>query len=238
MSARTRCRPPALYLAAALVAIGMTGCSQTRNVATTQNSDVAVAEPADSDADIEALFWERQQQARTLYVQADVDFMTGMIGHHAQALVMSALAPKNGASPEVQRLAARIINAQNDEIATMQGWLRDRGEKVPEVHISGTELMVHGAGDHAMHMPGMLSAEQLKELEAARGVEFDRLFLTYMIQHHGGAVSMVKDLFATDGAGQDEASFKLANDINVDQITEIKRMELMLNALPEASREP
>ena len=91
-------------------------------------------------------------------------------------------------------------------------------------------LMVHGAGDHAMHMPGMLTQDQLDELDAAKGPDFDRLFLKYMIQHHQGAVAMVKVLFATDGAGQDELSFKVANDINVDQLTEIARMELMLKA--------
>jgi uncharacterized protein (DUF305 family) len=166
-----------------------------------------------------------------LFTDADVDFMTGMISHHAQALVMSALAPKNGAGSQVQTLASRIINAQQDEIATMQKWLRDRGQPVPEVHITGTNLMVHGGGEHAMHMPGMLTPEQMKELEDARGETFDRLFLTYMIQHHSGALTMVEDLFNTDGAGQDEAAFKLASDINVDQITEIARMERMLSTL-------
>ncbi len=188
-------------------------------------------EPTD-DARLEALYWARQDRARSHYTSADVSFMTGMIAHHAQALVMSALAPSNGANPEVQTLAARIINAQNDEIATMQQWLRDRGEPVPEVHISGTTLMVHGADHDHSHMPGMLSDEQLAELEAARDTEFDRLFLTYMIQHHAGAITMVDTLFATDGAGQDEASFKLASDINVDQMTEIARMKRMLAALP------
>jgi uncharacterized protein (DUF305 family) len=218
--------------------IGTAGCSGSRTVA---SSGVSAETPAATtgnaaSSDLEELYWQRQEGARTLFTKADVDFMTGMIGHHAQALVMSALAPTHGANPEVQRLAARITNAQKDEIATMQQWLRERDQKVPEVHITGTSLMVHGAGDHAMHMPGMLTPEQIEELDAARGADFDRLFLTYMIQHHGGAVSMVRDLFATDGAGQDEAAFKLANDINVDQITEIERMGLMLEALPGAAR--
>lgn len=169
------------------------------------------------------------------FTKADVDFMQGMIAHHAQALVMSAPAATNGASPAVKTLAARIINAQNDEIATMQQWLRDRGQTVPEVHIMDNKLMVHGADHHHMHMPGMLTDEQLQELNEAEGAEYDRLYLTYMIGHHQGAVSMVKDLFATDGAGQDEAAFKLANDVQVDQITEINRMKLMLEALPGAS---
>ena len=180
--------------------------------------------------EMEDLFWARQEAARSRFVQADVDFMTGMIGHHAQALVMSAMAEKNGAGSEIMTLTSRITNAQKDEIATMQGWLRDRGQTVPEIHIDGKMLMVHGAGDHAMHMPGMLTQDQLDELDAAKGPDFDRLFLKYMIQHHQGAVAMVKVLFATDGAGQDELSFKVANDINVDKLTEIARMELMLKA--------
>ncbi len=200
--------------------------------------DQAPAPPPARDlAGLEALYWARQDSARTGFTRADVDFMTGMIGHHAQALVMSRLAPANGASAQVQTLAARIINAQNDEIAAMQHWLRQRGQPVPEVHIDGLHLMVHGGGAHDhMHMPGMLSQAQLEELAAAQGALFDRLFLTYMIQHHSGAVSMVDDLFATDGAGLDGAAFKLASDINVDQRTEIARMRRMLDALPVAGQ--
>ena len=169
------------------------------------------------------------------YTQADVDFMIGMISHHAQALIMSRLAPENGANSEVQTLAARIINAQNDEIATMQRWLRDRDQPVPEVHIEGLKLMIkgvegHGHMDH-LNMPGMLSLEQLQELSKARGTEFDRLFLTYMIDHHSGAVFMVNKLFNTNGAAQDEQAFRLASDIQVDQTTEINRMKRMLNEL-------
>ncbi len=180
---------------------------------------------------LEELYWAKMEAAKTKFVKADVDFMTGMIGHHAQALIMSAMAPQNDAGPEILILTSRITNAQKDEIATMQNWLRDRKQEVPEVHIDGTMLMVHGGGEHAMHMPGMLTQEQLDELDMAKGVDFDRLFLTYMIQHHQGAVSMVKELFSHDGAGQDELAFKVANDINVDQLTEIARMELMLKAL-------
>ena len=186
-----------------------------------------------SKEELEALYWARIDSSRMNFTQADVDFMTNMIGHHAQALIMSDLAPKNDASPEIQVLAARIINAQKDEIATMQTWLRDRDQPVPEVHINGLNLMIHGVGDHHDHMDmqGMLTQEQLVELSEAKGEEFDRLFLTYMIEHHQGAVSMVKKLIATDGAVQDEGSFRLATDINVDQITEIERMKLMLRNL-------
>lgn len=197
------------------------------------NDVSAQATDSTTFAELEALYQQRLENSRTRFTQADVDFMTGMIAHHAQALVMSALAPTNGASPQVQTLTARIINAQQDEIETMQQWLRDRDQPVPEVHIDGLNLMIHGVDDHGHDhmMPGMLSQEQLEELAAAHGEEFDRLFLTYMIQHHSGAVVMVDELFATDGAGQDEAAFKLASDINADQTTEIARMELMLESM-------
>ena len=216
--------------AALLVVFTTAACSGTSNLGTEPSPATG------STAELETLYWARQDSARTLFTEADVHFMTGMIGHHAQALVMSALAPANGANAAVQTLAARIINAQKDEIATMQQWLRDRGQPVPDVHISGTTLTIHGGGDHAMHMPGMLTPEQIRELEQARGAAFDRLFLTYMIEHHAGAVTMVDDLFAIDGAAQDEAAFKLASDIHVDQLTEIARMERMLSLLPEAGR--
>ena len=180
-------------------------------------------------ARLEALYRARADSARMNVNEADVRFMTGMIHHHAQALVMAALAPANGASPAVRTLTARITNAQKDEIAVMQRWLRDRSRPVPEVDEAGR---IEGMSDHSMHMPGMLSAEQLGELTRARGSEYDRLFLTYMIQHHHGAVAMVHDLFASDGAAQDDFVFKLASDIQVDQTTEVARMQRMLDALP------
>jgi uncharacterized protein (DUF305 family) len=187
---------------------------------------------AGSAAELEAIYRARVDSARTRFHEADAHFMSHMIAHHAQALVMARLAPTHGASPSVRTLAARIINAQQDEIEIMQTWLRDRGLTVPEVHITGTTLMVHGAGEHAMHMPGMLTPEQLRTLDRARGAEFDRLFLTYMIEHHRGAVTMVQELFSTDGAAQDVTVFRFASDVQVDQITEIARMESMLAALP------
>jgi uncharacterized protein (DUF305 family) len=113
----------------------------------------------------------------------------------------------------------------------MQQWLRDRGQPVPEVRIAGLELTIHGVAAHHHHMPGMLTRAQLEQLAAARGAAFDRLFLQYMIQHHEGAVSMVHTWFAADGVGQDELAFKLASDIQVDQLTEIARMELMLEEM-------
>lgn len=215
------------------LAVGLAALAALAAPAGAQTAQTAQDRP--SAAELEALYWARQRAALDRYSDADVRFMTGMIGHHAQALILSAMARTHGASPAVQRLAARIDNAQRDEIATMQRWLRDRGRPAPEVYIEGTRLMVHGPGGHHHHdhasMPGMLSDEQLAELDAARGAEFDRLFLAYMIQHHGGAVVMVDDLFRVDGAAQHDATFKLASEIQVDQRTEIARMQQMLDQM-------
>jgi len=186
---------------------------------------------------LEALYRARADSALMDVHEADVAFMSGLIHHHAQALVMSALAPTNDASPSVRTLTSRITNAQKDEIAVMQRWLRERGRPVPEVDEGGNVSMMTGmSGMHDMHMPGMLSQAQLTELGSARGLEYDRLFLTYMIQHHNGAVTMVHELFAADGAAQDDFVFKLASDIQVDQTTEVARMQQMLDAVSEISK--
>lgn len=222
-----RLRPLVPLLAVTLVATARLGAQETRTPA-----------PSDPQA-FEALFRARLDSARMRFTKADVAFMRDMIHHHAQAVTMSRMAPGNGASSAVQVLAARIINAQRDEIAAMQSWLRDRRQPVPMVHEMDGVLMVHeeggahgGHGGHAGHtMPGMLTDAQLAQLRAARGAAFDRLFLELMIRHHKGAVSMVETLFATDGAGQDEAVFKFASDVQVDQRTEVQRMEQMLAAL-------
>jgi uncharacterized protein (DUF305 family) len=166
----------------------------------------------------------RADSLRDSFSQADVDFITHMIPHHAQALVMARMVPTHDASGALRVLAGRIINAQNDEIALMQTWLRDRGLPVPD-----PEHALHSG--HHMNMPGMLTPEQLGRLDAARGAEFDRLFLQFMIQHHSGAIEMVNTLFSQHGAAQGDAIFKIASDINVDQETEIERMRLMLRDL-------
>jgi uncharacterized protein (DUF305 family) len=168
----------------------------------------------------------RADSVRYPYVEADVHFMTMMVGHHAQAIKMAQWAPSHGASAAVQRLAERVVNGQLDDITLMQQWLIDRQKPAPGVD----DVAQH------MHMPGMLTAEQLKQLDAARGNEFDRLFLTFMIQHHQGAVDMVKQLFGTNGAAQDLTVFKFANDVQVDQSTEIARMESMLANVPSNQR--
>jgi uncharacterized protein (DUF305 family) len=165
--------------------------------------------------------------AQHAYTAADIQFMDGMISHHAQALLMAGWAASHGASPSVLTLTSRITNAQQDEIAGMQKWLRDRHQPVPEANPHGMTMKMDGM-EHTMLMPGMLTESQLKQLDEARGKEFDRLFLTFMIQHHQGAVTMVKDLFDTYGAAQDISVFKLASDISADQTTEIERMQKML----------
>jgi uncharacterized protein (DUF305 family) len=172
----------------------------------------------------------RTDSLRRPYTEADIRFMTDMIGHHAQAITMAGWAPSHGADRSIQVLAARIINAQRDEIATMQQWLRERNQPAPE---PDTSMAGHRMpGMHHMLMPGMLTPEQMAQLDQARGPAFDRLFLTSMIGHHKGAVSMVDALINTPGAARDETVFKFANDVSVDQSTEIARMETMLAALP------
>jgi uncharacterized protein (DUF305 family) len=221
--------------------------------ACTGTEQTAEREKPDQDfSALEELYWERLERSRMNFTRADVDFMTDMIVHHAQALIMSRMAPENGASQNVQTLAARIINAQDDEIATMQKWLRDRGQPVPVIHIEELELIIHTEepddgkaheAHHAHHgnahhdishhddMPGMLTQEQLGHLAGARGPEFDRLFLEYMIEHHEGAVIMVRELFDADGAANDPEAFDLASDIHAEQVTEINRMRFMLEQM-------
>ncbi len=210
---------------ALLGAIVVAGCAS----ATRGGAQVSVQPPV-RPSDASSIAQAKADSVRHPYTDADVEFMSGMIGHHAQAIVMAKWAPSHGASPSVRRLAERIINAQQDEIATMQRWLGDRQKPVPEATPAGLKMMMGGV-EHVMLMPGMLTETQMKQLDQAKGPEFDRLFLTFMIQHHRGAVSMVKDLFDSWGAGQDETVFKFASDVNVDQSTEIDRMEKMLLAL-------
>jgi uncharacterized protein (DUF305 family) len=165
-----------------------------------------------------------------VYTKADIEFMDGMISHHAQALLMASWAESHGASPTMRTLTERITNAQKDEIVAMQKWLRDRHQPVPEPNPHGMTMNMGGM-QHEMLMPGMLTEDQLKQLDAARSKEFDRLFLVFMIQHHQGAVTMVNDLFATNGAAQDITVYKMASDISADQTTEIERMQKMLAAM-------
>ncbi len=164
---------------------------------------------------------------------ADARFMQGMIWHHAQALTMAAMIPTHTSNPSMQLLGERITVSQRDEIKLMQRWLRDHHADVP----NPDEHQHHLPAGQPMLMPGMLTEEQLKQLDQARGAEFDRLFLQFMIQHHEGALTMVGDLFAHQGAGQESEIFRFASDVDADQRAEIKRMRAMLGP-PNPSPQP
>jgi uncharacterized protein (DUF305 family) len=161
------------------------------------------------------------------FTPADVQFMSGMIYHHAQAVMMAGWAPTHDASPTLRALCERIVVGQTDEINLMQRWLRDRRLRVPDP--KAVQMIMPGM-DSSMMMPGMLTAEQLAELDKSRGPDFDRLFLQFMIQHHRGAITMVNQLFGT-GSGEEEVVFKFASDVYADQTTEIDRMQRMLATL-------
>src|SRR5216110_122055 len=171
--------------------------------------------------------------AKKNYTDADVHFMAGMIGHHAQAIQMAGWAPSHGASQSIRVLCERIVVAQTDEIAMSQRWLREHGEYVPPADPRGHIMQ---GMDQPMLMPGMLTPEQMSQLDSARGPEFDRLFLTFMIQHHQGAITMVQQLLAVPGAAQDGPIFRFSSDVNADQTTEINRMTLMLDDLKRSSQ--
>jgi len=165
---------------------------------------------------------------RPPYTAEDVQFMSGMIAHHAQAVLMASWAPTHGANQPLRAMCERIVVGQGDEIVLMQRWLRDRHEPVPPADPRGH---VMPGMDQPMLMPGMLTPAQMAQLDSARGPEFDRLFLTFMIQHHQGAILMVNQLFASPGGGEEEIVFRFASDVYADQTTEIDRMSRMLLAL-------
>ena len=178
-----------------------------------------VAAPAQPEHD-HATMPELPATAGPGYTAADVRFMQHMIGHHAQAIVMAALAPSRGASEPVLRLAKKIDISQRDEIVMMKQWLAERKQAIPSDHQS-----------HSMTMPGMLNGAEMARLDAARGNEFDRLFLTFMIRHHEGALQMVEELFRTPGAGQESDIFRFATDVDADQRDEIFQMQKVLETL-------
>jgi uncharacterized protein (DUF305 family) len=162
--------------------------------------------------------------------RADVEFMQGMIMHHQQAVEMTALMPTHTENTGLQTLGARISRSQSDEIKFMKRWLATRGEAtsmampgMPNMDMSGKPMAL---------MPGMLTPEQMEALRKAKGAEFDRLFLQGMIQHHGGALTMVKDLYNTAGAGQDAELFNFTSDVDNGQRAEIKIMQSMLDKMP------
>jgi uncharacterized protein (DUF305 family) len=159
------------------------------------------------------------------YTGADIKFMQGMIGHHAQALEMVELLKTRSASDDMKKLALRIELSQDDEIKMMQHWLEARGQQVP----NRMAMHMHGA----MLMPGMLTPDEMQRLEQAKGADFDRLFLEGMIKHHGGALTMVKELLDTPGAAQESEVFAFVSDVEADQRMEIDRMGAMLGMMKE-----
>ena len=203
--------------AAGLIAATLSACASARTpaAATPPSAPAQPAAPA------------REPSAS----QADIHFMTGMIPHHAQAVVMAQWAPTHGARQDVQILAERIVVAQRDEIALVRSWLRDVGAPVPPSDAKHVTMTMNGM-THDMIMPGMLTEEEMAQLDRARGSDFDRLFLTYMIRHHQGAITMVDQLFASYAGGLDETVFRFASDVYADQTTEIDRMQKMLETVP------
>jgi len=164
----------------------------------------------------------------------NVEFMQGMIMHHAQAVEMTALMESRTENMDLRLLGARISHSQSEEIKFMQRWLEARGEPttLPMPKMSGMDMPGMDMSKDQMLMPGMLTAKQMEALRNAKGNDFDRLFLTGMIQHHGGALIMVKDLFDTAGAGQDAVLFNFATDIDSGQRAEIRIMQNMLDKKP------
>jgi uncharacterized protein (DUF305 family) len=202
--------------------------SCSRRIVTTLAAGLAVVS-ARAEAQVAAVAHSNIDSAQLVYTAADVFFMTGMIGHHAQAVLMAGWAPSHGASKSLQALCERIAVGQTDEIVLMKRWLSDRHEPVPD----GDASMDMMPGMDETHlMPGMLTADELNQLDHSKGTEFDRLFLTFMIKHHQGAITMVNTLFGSQGAGEEETIFRFASNVYADQTTEIDRMSKMLAALP------
>jgi uncharacterized protein (DUF305 family) len=177
------------------------------------------------------------------YTKADIDFVQGMITHHAQAVVMSDWAATRGVQANFLTLCKRIALSQRDEITMMQNWLLDRhlatpdplhmlpGNRGPVHDMSGMNMPGMDMGPHPMMMSGMLTAEEMRQLEAAHGTTFDRLYLTGMIKHHQGALDMVAALFSTPGSGQQPELSGFATDVDAGQRAEMARMQAMLKTL-------
>lgn len=210
----------AIRLVAFIVTVALTGACSTA-VSRARLDGIGVM--GQQGATIRA----QRDSARWPWTAADADFMATMLHHHAQAIVMAQWVPTHDADPAIHRLAGRIITAQTDEIQLMRTWLLDRNQSVPDANPAG-QTMQMGGMTHTMLMPGMLTDAQMQELDGARGKEFDRLFLTYMIQHHRGAVTMVSALHEHRTNAQDETIFKFSADVHIDQSTEVARMITMM----------
>ena len=221
------------------LAVGLLGC--------TKSSPPPEPAPAPIVVDQSLLNPAAQARAdsgRPRFTDADVKFMQGMIHHHAQAILIAKWARTHGASEPVRKLSERIVVAQRDEIMMMTTWLRERKLDAPPADTLG--MSSQHAGHHMpgmsmpapVMMPGMLTPQQVAQLDSARGTKFDRLFLLGMIQHHEGAITMVKELFASPGAAYDGVVYRFAADVEADQNAEIERMTLMLAAIPGSGSSP
>lgn len=216
-----------------LVAIAAAGCAPGGSAADqAAGGPAAHASAANADPKASIHYPTAGQAALGItqpYSDADIAFMTGMIPHHAQAVIMAGWAPTHGAREDVAILCERIAVGQRDEIRTMSQWLADRGLPVPDPASTRMHMKMNGA-EHDMLMPGMLSDAEMAALDKARGAEFDRLFLQGMIKHHQGAIDMVNTLMKSYGAAQDDSIFKFQSDVYADQTTEISVMQRMLES--------
>ena len=211
---------PSLQVAVVLLVGVVSASCRSANVA----SDPPIVQPGAPGEPSQVISVEKAVDlSRVGHTPADVRFMQEMIGHHAQALEMTALLPPRTSREDMKQLGQRIEISQADEIKMMQTWLKDRGQPAPDVHAH------HAPG--AKLMPGMLTPEEMKRLADAKGVDFDRLFLELMIKHHEGALIMVKNLFDNNGAGQESEVFAFLSDVEADQQMEIDRMFAMLKEL-------
>jgi uncharacterized protein (DUF305 family) len=197
------------------------------NVASAQSAPAVPRTPAEQ---------AKADSGRMPYTAADVHFMQGMIHHHAQAIDMTELLKTRTNSDDMKKLGLRIQVSQTDEIHMMQRWLEGHGADAPDPHAMHMPGMIMPGMDHGPMMPGMLTPEEMAHLAELKGVEFDRFFLEGMIKHHGGAISMVKDLFASPGAAQDSTIYAFASDVVSDQQMEIDRMSNMLAAIKERQK--
>jgi uncharacterized protein (DUF305 family) len=216
-----RCGPIAIGVALLLAGCGDNSAAEEPAAETAPN----IVQPGAPGQGSQTLSAEELSKIEVpTFVDADVLFMQGMIHHHAQALRMTALVAKRAAGGEIPLLAERMDISQKSEIEQMQRWLKDRGQEAPVLH--PVHHHAHGVGAGTL-MPGMLTEQQLRRLGRARGREFNRLFLTFMIHHHQGALTMVRQLYAANGGAEPESD-AFARHVDADQRIEIARMQQLL----------
>lgn len=226
----------------AVLVVGVAGCATVRPTSTAReaspSASAPLVQPGRPGEETHAIDPRAAVDlTRVGVTQADVRFMRGMIGHHAQAVEMVELLKTRTRREDVKLLGARIEASQRDEIAMMRGWLEARGQALPDAHAHHADHASSGPAETLhMLMPGMLTEVQMSALASATGTAFDRLFLSGMIQHHDGALTMVRELFAAPGAAQDSEMFAFASDVDADQRMEMSRMRALLNELEKESR--